>query len=203
MPRAARSTVRITLSGDPERTVAIPIVVAANQGGATTADYSSLPASVTFNSGETSKSFTFSATDDTVDDDGESVKLTFGALPSRVSQGARNETTVNIADDDDPEVTVAFVQDVYRVVEGRTVTVRITLSADPERTVAIPLSKTEQNGASSADYSGVPGERHLQRRRDVEDVRLRGHGRHVLRHRGEREADLRYAARPSVAGNAG
>ena len=100
-------TVRITLSGDPERTVAIP-VVAANQGGATTADYSSLPTSVTFNSGQTSKSFTFTATQDTVDDDGESVKLTFGALPSRVSQGARNETTVNIADDDDPEVTVAF-----------------------------------------------------------------------------------------------
>ena len=148
-------TVRITLSADPERTVAIP-VVAANQGGATTGDYSSLPASVTFNSGQTSKSFTFTATQDTVDDDGESVKLTFGALPSRVSQGARNGTTVTITDDDDPEVTVAFVQDVYRVVEGRTVTVRITLSADPERTVAIPLSKTEQNGASSADYSGVP-----------------------------------------------
>ena len=132
------------------------MVIAANQGGATSADYSGVPVSVTFNAGQTSRPFTFNATDDTLDDDGESVKLGFGTLPPRVSLGARDETTVSITDDDDPEVTVAFVQDAYRVVEGRTVTVRITLSADPERTVAIPLSKTEQNGASSADYSGVP-----------------------------------------------
>ena len=146
----------VSLNGDPERTITVPLVVAADQGGATSADYSGVPTSVTFNAGQTSRTFTFNATDDTVDDDGESVKLGFGALPPRVSLGARDETTVSITDDDDPEVTVAFVQDAYRVVEGRTVTVRITLSADPERTVAIPLSKTEQNGASSADYSGVP-----------------------------------------------
>ena len=149
--------VTVALNGHPERTISVPVVqIAANQGGATSADYSGVPSSVTFNAGQTSRSFTFNATDDTVDDDGESVKLGFGTLPPRVSLGARDETTVSITDDDDPEVTVAFVQDAYRVVEGRTVTVRITLSADPERTVAIPLSKTEQNGASSADYSGVP-----------------------------------------------
>ena len=91
-----------------------------------------------------------------MDDDGESVKLEFGMLPWGVSGGATGETTVTIRDDDDPEVTVAFVQDAYRVVEGRTVTVRITLSADPERTVTIPLVAANQNGASSADYSGVP-----------------------------------------------
>ena len=146
----------VALNGDPERTITVPVVITADQGGATSADYSGVPTSVTFNAGQTSRPFTFNATDDTVDDDDESVKLGFGALPSRVSLGARNETTVSITDDDDPEVTVAFVQDAYRVVEGRTVTVRITLGADPERTVAIPLSKTEQNGASSADYSGVP-----------------------------------------------
>ena len=146
----------VSLNGDPERTISVPLVVAADQGGATSADYSGVPTSVTFNAGQTSRTFTFNATDDTVDDDGESVKLGFGTLPPRVSLGARDETTVSITDDDDPEVRVAFVQDAYRVVEGRTVTVRITLSADPERTVAIPLSKTEQNGASSADYSGVP-----------------------------------------------
>ena len=27
---------------------------------------------------------------------------------------------------------------------------------DPERTVTIPLTTTDQDGASSADYSGVP-----------------------------------------------
>ena len=42
-----------------------------NQGGATTADYSGVPQNVTFDSGDTSKSFTFTAAHDTVDDDGK------------------------------------------------------------------------------------------------------------------------------------
>ena len=109
-----------------------------------------------FNSGQTSKSFTFSATDDTVDDDGESVKLTFGALPSRVSQGTRNETTVNITDDDDPEVTVAFGAAAYTAHEGSSATVEVTLSGDPERTVAIPVVAANQGGATTADYSSLP-----------------------------------------------
>ena len=52
------------LSADPERTVTIPIS-RANQGGASNGDYSGVPANVTFNSGDTEKTFTFSATDDT------------------------------------------------------------------------------------------------------------------------------------------
>ena len=74
------------MSADPERSVTIP-VTATGQGGATTADYSGVPASLTFNSGETEKSFTFNATDDSVDDDGESVLLGFGTLPTGVSAG--------------------------------------------------------------------------------------------------------------------
>ena len=67
-----------------------------NQNGATSADYSGVPESVTFNTGETSKTFDFAATDDTISDTGESVKLTFGALPDRVTEGTPAETTVNI-----------------------------------------------------------------------------------------------------------
>ena len=56
-----------------------------------------MPSSVTFDSGEVLKTFIFSATQDDVDDDGESVKLTFGTpLPARVSAGTGNESTVNI-----------------------------------------------------------------------------------------------------------
>ena len=49
-----------------------------DQDGASPADYSGVPSSVTFDSGEVLKTFIFSATQDDVDDDGESVKLTFG-----------------------------------------------------------------------------------------------------------------------------
>ena len=101
-----------------------------------------------------------------MDDDGESIRITFGARPNRVSQGTRPETTVSITDDDDPQVTVRFEQASYTVaesddssttdVEENKVTVKVVLSADPERTVTIPITKMEQDGATSADYSGVP-----------------------------------------------
>ena len=53
-------------------------------------------------------------------------------------------------------VTAQFGQSAYTVAEGGAQTVTVTLSADPERTVAIPIEKTDQNGATAADYSGVP-----------------------------------------------
>ena len=139
---------------------------ATNQGGAIDEDYSGVPASVTFSATETEKSFAFTATDDYDNDNGESVKLAFGTLPDQVSAGSTNETTVSIADNDDPQVTVSFDQSAYDVDEAddtntgdiaeNEVTVTVTLSADPERTVTISLIKTNQGGASDTDYSGVP-----------------------------------------------
>ena len=82
--------------------------------------------------------------------------LAFGALPTGVTAGATDETTVSITDDDDPAVTVSFQQNSYKVEEGKEVVVTVSLSADPERSVTIPLTKTDQDGATDADYSGVP-----------------------------------------------
>ena len=147
--------VTVTLDVDPERTVTVPLTVT-DQHGASPADYSGVPAGVTFDSGEISKTLTFSATQDDVDDDGESVKLTFGTPPPRVSAGTVNESTVNIRDDDDPQVSVSFGATSYSVAEGSSVTVRVTLSADPARSVAIPITTMNEEGASNADYSGVP-----------------------------------------------
>ena len=148
-------TVKVQLSEDPKRTVTIPLTTT-NQGGATGADYSGVPASVTFQSGDTEKSFTFTADDDTDDDDDESVKLGFGTLPSNVTAGTTSESTISIRDNDDPAVTVTFDLADYSVAEGDTVAVKVKLNVNPERTVAIPLTTTNQSGATGADYSGVP-----------------------------------------------
>ena len=144
--------VTVTLSADPERTVEISIFTD-NRGGATAADYTVDPTTLTFNSGETSKSFTFTATQDDVDDDDEAVRLGFENLPPRVSAGGVGEATVSIADDDVPSVTVGFVQDSYSVDEGDMVDVTVALSADPERTVVIPISTSNQDGATDSDYT--------------------------------------------------
>ena len=112
-------TVTVTLNADPERTVTIPITTT-DQDGASSADYSGVPASVTFNAGDTEVDITFSASSDSVDDDGESVKLTFGnTLPTGVSAtGNTDEAVVTITDDDVPSVEVSFEQGTYTVDEG-------------------------------------------------------------------------------------
>ena len=92
----------------------------------------------------------------TMDDDGESVLLGLGTLPTGVTEGSPDESVVSIVDDDDPAVSVSFASGSYSAAEGGTVEVTVGLSVDPERTVVIPLGKTDQGGASAADYSGVP-----------------------------------------------
>ena len=261
-----KATIKVKLSADPDRTVTIPISKA-NQGGASNSDYSGVPANVVFNSGDTEKSITFSATADDVDDDGESVNLGFGTMPTGVSKSGTAEATVSITDDDtvgvsvnptsltvvegedgtytvvldsqpthtvtvtvndptdntevaagpaslafttgnwstaqtvtvsaaqdtgsddetatvthtvsstdakysgisvddvdvsvtdddDPTVQVSYEQGTYTVAEGSSVTVKVKLDIAPERTVTIPITKAGQGGATSADYSGVPG----------------------------------------------
>ena len=148
-------TIKVTLSADPERTVTVPLTKM-DQGSTSNADYSGVPANVVFNSGDTEKTFSFSATQDNVDDDDESVKLGFGTLPTGVSAGSMDEATVSITDDDFPAVTVSFSAGSYSAEEGGTVEVSIALSAAPERAVTIPLTKANQGGASNSDYSGVP-----------------------------------------------
>ena len=64
------------------------------QGGASTADYSGVPTSVTFAIGETEKTFDVTAVADSANDTGESVKLGFDTLPSGVVAGSPSTTTV-------------------------------------------------------------------------------------------------------------
>ena len=151
----ATTTITVLLSENPEREVVIPLI-STDQGGASTTDYSGMPESVTFQDGETESRFTFAAVDDEIDDDGESVELTFGVLPTRVSAGTVATTTVSVTDDDDPQVSVSFATSTHTVAEGATTTIRLTLSAIPEREVVVPLVRADQGGANSTDYSGVP-----------------------------------------------
>ena len=81
-----------------------------------------------------------------------------------MSAGTPATSTVTITDDDVPSVTVSFGSAAYTVAESddsdttdvteNTVEVTVTLSADPERTVVIPLTATGQGGV---DYSGTFG----------------------------------------------
>ena len=130
----ATTSVAVRLSADPERSLSVPLTIV-ELGGATSTDYSGVPDSLMFSAGQTEKEFTFSATQDTEDDDDESVRVTLGTLPDRVTRGSVSTTTISIMDDDDPSVSVSFEQDSYTLSEGSTTTIGLKLSADPERSV--------------------------------------------------------------------
>ena len=151
----ATVAVRVELSANPERTVTIPIS-RTNQSGAGSSDYSGVPASVTFNSGETVKSFTFRATQDSVDDDGEKVRLSFGTpLPARVTAGTTNVATVSIVDDDLPNQppTVSATAVPGRVGGGGTVSLDGT-AGDPDGD-NLSFAWSSDGGGTFADDSAL------------------------------------------------
>ena len=153
-----RVEVKVVLSADPERTVTIPITDA-GKDGATSADYTLAPTSVTFNPGETEQTVIFTATDDSDNDDGESVLLSFGSpLPDRVTEAdTNNQAAVYITDGDFPDVTVRFEGDTaHTLAEGHSLAIKVILSADPERPVTIPIDPSHRAGATAADYTLDP-----------------------------------------------
>ena len=150
-----KATIEIKLTQDPERTVIIPIT-STPQGSTTDADFRLSAPGVTFNSGETEKTITFTAKHDTLDDDGDKVKLSFGSLPDAVSRGTVSETVVSITDDDQTALTVSFENSAYNVDEGSEVDIKVTLSPAPGESIDIPITKTHVGGATADDYSGVP-----------------------------------------------
>ena len=112
-----------------------------------------MPTDVIFGENATSTKFTFTVVDDSEDDDGESVRLTFGEMPSDVSATSPNSATFNITDNDDPVVRVSFEQATYTVNEGGSVSIKITLDAQPERTLEIPIQAFSEGSTTQADFS--------------------------------------------------
>ena len=148
--------ITVTLSEDPERTVEIPISTE-SLGETTSSDYSVVPTTLIFNSGETEKTLTFSAVQDNLDDDGESVKLGFERLPSGVSAGNPSETTVSITNvGSQISLEINFESPSYVLTEGATTLVTVTLNAPPGSDVNVPISTESLGETTSSDYSVVP-----------------------------------------------
>ena len=111
-------------------------------------DVTAEPASLTFSSTDwnTPKTVTVNAAQDAdAEDETATVTHTVTSTDSIYSGASANSVAVSVTDDEVP-VTVQFGATTYEVVEGETVTVAVTLSADPERTVVIPITHTPQSG---------------------------------------------------------
>ncbi len=143
--------VTVTLSADPGRAITIPLTATAKDGTSASPNYG-VPPSLTFQKGETSKTFIFSASGNS----GETVKLGFDTLPTGVSGGTPSEATVYIKDSSSMDIEVSFEASAYSVLEGCSVEVTVILSTTQDTEITIPLTATASDGTSASQNSGVP-----------------------------------------------
>ena len=160
----AAATVTVRLNRAPDAATTIPIT-RSNRGGASNADYSGVPSSVTFGTSNTSRSFTVMATDDDENDPGERVHLSFGTLPTGVGTGQPSTASVNIVDNDTDTARVTFDAGSTAANEragAAPVRLRLTdgggatLLGGLHREVSVPLTVTHIGGATAADYEPLP-----------------------------------------------
>ena len=161
----AAATVAVDLSVAPSAPVTIPLTTAAYLGNAAAADHSAIPANLMFTTGQTRRTFTVTATDDTYEDGGESVRLGFGTLPTGYAPGAHRTATVALADND-ASLVVDFgthFNHIVQVRESRDVQHQFSVhlsrwqhpinAKDP---MTIPLVVTHVGDATAADYTEIP-----------------------------------------------
>ena len=139
-------TVTVMVDVDPERELRIPLE-AANGDGATDADRSGPPAAVVFTGGGALfQTFELTAVDDAVDDDGETVLLSFGTLPDGVAAGDPDDSTVTLIDDDARGVKASPAK--VSVVEAGSTSYTVVLTSEPTANVTVTVS-----GSSGTDLT--------------------------------------------------
>ena len=151
----ASATATLTLAEAPAASVTVPIV-ATPGAGLDSDEYSGVPASVTFNAGETSKEFTVTTVQDTDDEPDEVLTLSLGTLPGRYVPGTHAALDLTVVDDDLPIVSATFGRAAASVPEGASVEVTVRLSQAPEREVVVPLVATPGANLEANEQEGVP-----------------------------------------------
>ena len=162
--------VAIRLDRIPRRTVTIPLT-ATPEGGADAGD-AVVPESVTFRFAEQMKFITVVANDDAEDDEGESVVIGFGSLPTAVTAGSPSAATVTLVDNDLPPgisiVDVAIASSpgsdaTYGIGDTIRATVTfedaVTVTGTPRLTLEVgtPVAVFLGTAARHADYESGSG----------------------------------------------
>ena len=153
--------VTVTLAEAPEEDpIYIPFTVTPGNGASRSdfAAWSSYTRHLRFDVGDTTDRINVHANDDTLDDDGETIRLCLGDLPDPYATLAGlNCATVNIMDNDDPNsVRVTFRSGEYWASEdGNPAWPRISVHPIPDRKITIPITYTPGGGLSEDDFEIV------------------------------------------------
>jgi hypothetical protein len=137
---------------------AASIHYATSDGTATAgSDYTAASGTLNFADGETSKTFNVPLTDDTLDEDDETINLTL-ASASGASLGAQSSATLTITDNDaTPSLSIGDVS----IPEGNSGTsvanFTVTLSAASGRTVTVNYATADDTATAGSDYTATNG----------------------------------------------
>ena len=153
------ATVTVTLALAPAvgETVTVPLTATPGTG-LNSSEYSGVPMNVVFNAGDTSKSFTVTAVQDTDDEPDRLLTFSFGTLPEGYVPGTNSQLVLTLVDDDVPIVSATFDAATAEVQEGTSRQVTVSLSQAPEREVTVPIRATRGAGLGSSEYEGVPAD---------------------------------------------
>ena len=141
-------TYTVKLNTQPSETVTV-------MASTDNTDITATPEALMFNSAiwNTAQTVTVTAAQD---DDAQNESATVTHTVSGYGTVLNADSVVVTVTDDEPEVEVSFVESAYSVTEGDRVDVVVSLSADPQRTVVVPVTVTNLHGATDDDYSGIP-----------------------------------------------
>ncbi len=97
-------TVTVTLDEAPATGVTVVVPITPTRGtGLGETEYTGVPANVTFNAGDTSKSFTVTAVQDTIVETDEELTLSLGTLPTGYVTGTNSSVVITVVDNDEAE----------------------------------------------------------------------------------------------------
>ena len=144
--------------------VVVPLQ-AEGQGGAKPpglgADWGGVPSLVILSPSQPSVTLTVTARDDSVDDDGESVQISFRELPAGVVAGSLSVTTVHLDDNDRPPnvapTGVPSISGMARV--GETLTADVSGIADGNGLDTPPATSTSGFGCRAVAMCRFRGRR--------------------------------------------
>ena len=131
--------VAVEVSPAPNGSLSIPIT-ATGGDGAEAGDFTISPETLTFNSGETAKNVTVTAVEDAVDDDGETVTLGFGTLPSSASTVETPQATLTVGLTDNDERGVRVSKESMTVPEGGSGSYTVVLESEPTASVTVSVT---------------------------------------------------------------
>ena len=150
-----RTGVRLDVPAKTELT--IPLVVT-HRGGATAADYTGLPATVTFELGESQSSFTVKAVDDRDNDPGEGFVVNFGTVAGVTVYTRRGSATFSIEDDDGlPSLSVADASEREWPNPKSHLQFKVTLDHSAIHEVRVDYTTVDGTAVAGEDYGAESG----------------------------------------------